>query len=306
MKKLFIIGNGFDCYMHGLKTKYSDFRDYIISNYPNYIDQLYIPTETLHDDGYYYDENDLISFLISNIDLCNGIDWNDLESSLGKKLKDTFIFLNGKTFDIEEKESYISATIQDNSEASKVLLEASSKFMILLRKWVKDELSKISYRDISRNKDFVDYDDSLFLNFNYTRTLENVYDIDNKNICHIHGSVDSEDDEIFFGHIEEEYNEYSCKCWGIDDCFGSLERVLTKNTNLAYIIHKSFFDKLYNITDIYSHGFSFSEVDMFYIEIIASQNNPKDIVWHFNEYDSLYKRDYIERIKNFGFKTNSY
>ena len=34
MDKLYIIGNGFDC-AHGLPTKYSDFRKYVVSQIPD-------------------------------------------------------------------------------------------------------------------------------------------------------------------------------------------------------------------------------------------------------------------------------
>ena len=45
---LFVIGNGFDKYLHHLPTAYSDFRDYLIEKYPGYEgDDDLIPELTL-------------------------------------------------------------------------------------------------------------------------------------------------------------------------------------------------------------------------------------------------------------------
>jgi hypothetical protein len=35
MKKLFIIGNGFDCYGYAMKTQYADFKEYLEKNIRN-------------------------------------------------------------------------------------------------------------------------------------------------------------------------------------------------------------------------------------------------------------------------------
>ena len=51
MTKLFIIGNGFDL-AHGMKTRYSDFRDYLIDEYDvdeNLINKDIYDISTSHD-----------------------------------------------------------------------------------------------------------------------------------------------------------------------------------------------------------------------------------------------------------------
>ena len=41
--------------------------------------------------------------------------------------------------------------------------------------------------------------DSIFINFNYTKTLENLYGINQSNILHIHGCIDKYED-LILGH----------------------------------------------------------------------------------------------------------
>ena len=45
----------------------------------------------------------------------------------------------------------------------------------------------------------IEQNDSVFFTFNYTKTLENLYNIPSSNIIHIHGCVDDNEDFIL-GH----------------------------------------------------------------------------------------------------------
>ncbi|MBO4594898.1 MAG: hypothetical protein J5697_04280 [Clostridia bacterium] len=40
-------------------------------------------------------------------------------------------------------------------------------------------------------------ENDLFLTFNYTKTLEKIYSINESSVCHIHGTVNQ---DIYFGH----------------------------------------------------------------------------------------------------------
>ena len=79
--RLFIIGNGFDCH-HGLPTKYSDFRNYIIYQFPNaLINQCSVPESIQMPDGEeIYDDKKVVGYIVNIIDDCKGSDWNELES----------------------------------------------------------------------------------------------------------------------------------------------------------------------------------------------------------------------------------
>lgn len=85
MKKLFIIGNGFDCYGHGLNTKYIDFRKFLINEYPTCdieFDGL-LEGRIIVDGSEQYDMDELVSSIIRTIDECSLPEWNNLEACLG-------------------------------------------------------------------------------------------------------------------------------------------------------------------------------------------------------------------------------
>lgn len=147
-------------------------------------------------------------------------------------------------------------------------------------------------------------DNSLFLTFNYTLTLEKVYDIPENNICHIHGIAGG---NVIVGHglDDEEIGELGEKFMGdfmgaeheLEECV----RFLKKDTEQAIDANKEFFEGLKNkdITEIYSYGFSFSKVDLPYIRKICEMIDTGNVTWYMHTYN---KADYSDIIKGCGFK----
>lgn len=93
MKKLFIVGNGFDL-AHGLKTSYEEFHKYLRLNYFYKADSFFIPESSILPDGSeIYDENDVATILIDLISKAEGEgkNWSDVETSLGKLDFDTYL-----------------------------------------------------------------------------------------------------------------------------------------------------------------------------------------------------------------------
>ena len=71
----------------------------------------------------------------------------------------------------------------------------------------------------------------------------------------------------------------------------------SSNMELYYL----FLDK--DITDIYSYGFSFSEVDMPYIRDICKSIDTLKITWHLSDFDTKEKQEeYKRRIIACGFR----
>lgn len=120
-----------------------------------------------------------------------------------------------------------------------------------------------------------------FLNFNYTETLESAYC--KNNVCHIHGRIGDEQEDIYFGHGDDEEYPESLETLGAEVALGQLKRSLRKDTTKALYDNKAFFDGLKDVTEIYSYGFSFSDVDMIYIETIRNIICPGTI-WFLNSY----------------------
>ena len=65
--------------------------------------------------------------------------------------------------------------------------------------------------------------------------------------------------------------------------------------------HHTFFDKLDNINKIVSYGFSFSDIDLPYIEKICSTINTEKIVWYLNDFNHEANEHKLKIIES-GFK----
>lgn len=300
---LFIIGNGFDI-AHNIKTTYTDFRTYLVNTYPDYsrypmtMDSLIFWDEfRLNTAGEYY-----VRFLIDTIDMVENKDllkickeslqWNDYESSLGKLDLSEYLYdsLHPK-YKIEPDEM--------NQQALFVLQNNMLPFYTtFFNEWV----NQINLNDVQPLENFTKLieKDSVFLTFNYTLTLEEIYGI--KKVTHIHGKQN--DEEIIIGHNEKFnkklYNKYS----DIYDELITLNETLRKDTTKVLNRNQDFFIKLSNnnITSIYNYGFSFSKPDRPYIKKIIDSVNTESITWYLNEFDKDKNKAFMDIIRQAGFK----
>lgn len=297
MRNLFIIGNGFDL-AHNLKTSYEDFHEYLKNEYPDAkMDGCHnIPESKMshHGDIYYDDEEvaGVIMEIISEVEL-DGEKWSDLEKSLG--YLDFNNYLDNYD-DGEENEWHIA---YNNEDRAVELAGALKKIPNYFSRWI--NTIKID-KSISQKQDFKKLigTDSFYLNFNYTKTLENVYNV--KNVCHIHGQ---QGEKLLFGHGNDKdyYEEYMLRHIGSEGALGELEYYLKKDTSKAIVKHKEFFDNIScSIDKIYSYGFSFSEVDEIYIKEICNKLLTDNVVWYLSDFENLKQRkEYIKTIKACGF-----
>ncbi len=299
--KLFIIGNGFDCH-HRLPTKYSDFRNYIIYQFPNaLINQCSVPESIQMPDGEeIYDDKKVVGYIVNIIDDCEGSDWNDLESFLGDNLYRRFK-LDLPRIDFDGNDNQMFRDVYNREEMSKDMSNVFKTIKLLFEDWVKNELGNLEYNTKYDEKVATILDsDSVFLNFNYTETLQKLYGIKNSNICYIHGKA-NDGSEIYFGHGDDEPIPDSFDFIGCDDIFEKLKNELHKNTQKALDEHSKFFKSIANVREIYSFGFSFSDVDMIYIEKISRKVDLQNTIWYLNTYDWKNKKDYKKKLENLGF-----
>ena len=195
MKKLFIIGNGFDI-QHGIKSKYQDFHNYLRELYMNenlknksFDDfspwRYYIPRPR-NILGHFDDDQivDVLGFL----DYCltksqNGAElynyyvnseWWSIESILAKiDLREFFCELD----EYPDNDCPDVYKVYDISECFKYLNGVVSM-------WAKNIDIK-SIKPISDFEKLFDCENDLFFNFNYTKTLEEVYGA--QQVLHVHG-----------------------------------------------------------------------------------------------------------------------
>ena len=173
---LHIIGNGFDI-AHGIASQYLDFKDYAWKHGDQYQIGL---LETCYPD---------MNPKKKELEL-----WCDLEKALGNL--DFQAAFGATTEDVEMEDGHegrYQAQMEDAPEyALGMMFDAFHK---VFDDWVNnidtdvEPLNKIKHFDVN----------GRFLSFNYTDTLEKVYNIPRKCINYIHGRRNS-NDEIIVGH----------------------------------------------------------------------------------------------------------
>ena len=174
MKNLFIIGNGFDIH-HSINSSYSDYREWL----KGYDFDLYDKLCRLYDST--EDDDDW---------------WNSFEQHLSAI---SFDYINRVYQDYGPIYGSEDFSDTDNHEASiqlKLDLDIDNLIEAIgqsLKIWIKS-LNKPNCGKLG----IEDKDECYFLTFNYTKTLEDVYNIPRTQICHIHGSING--DDLIWGH----------------------------------------------------------------------------------------------------------
>lgn len=295
MANLNIIGNGFDLF-HGLPTSYYYFACYLLS-----VD------EQLYDDlaEMYGFSKGIMHHFTEEIE--RGIDdvgyWREFEKHLG----------------------YLSSLWVENSLVDDLYLEypdavdleidrpnRSTQIKEMLARWIETTIdTEMNYtiirKMIGANK--VDFsEEDTFISFNYTHTLEKVYNI--QKVLHIHGEANSSMfSELIVGHGNDEIiKELGDKIseLNIDD-FDQPSR----NRKIEYQFEKevlkelrkpvercrenlrTFISRIDQPNSICVYGFSLGDVDIPYLQLIREQW--AECKWHFS-YHSESDKTSIERV----------
>ena len=190
MSKLFIIGNGFDI-AHGLPTSYDDFRKYLSNTYMNNkceVDAMpMIPTVSIGSKGEEIcDMEEVANFLVYIISEAepDGNKWGDLEASLGRLDYDEAFEMLPEELDDDGDINYWRESYNNEDMASN-LYSVVVYVKELFAEWVENidikvASAKSSFSTLLKS-------DDIFLTFNYTETLEDLYEVNEESVCHIHG-----------------------------------------------------------------------------------------------------------------------
>lgn len=264
--KLYIIGNGFDLH-HGINSKYSDFEHWLCESYPdvyNKINQVY--------------------------ECCDAEWWSDFENQLA--------CLNADIYSSNKARENMPDLLSDHCDAmwedAQIAVENElNKLFQDIRDCFHDWIEQLN-PPIASKKIKLDKDNSLFLNFNYTRTLEDIYNVNTSQILHIHGCIYT-NEEFILGHgktYEElkRINEEGKHDPSDEELHKQLaeEAVLSGVASQQKPVEKlikdnwQFFEKLIGITDVYVYGLSLSEVDTPYLNLIVSKTQSAH--WHFSDH----------------------
>jgi len=144
-----------------------------------------------------------------------------------------------------------------------------------------------------------------FFSTNYTRTLEEIYHV--QNVCHIHGEIKPITDTIEFnevliiGHgydlMEEKLNNK------MPDIKSIANNLLKKPIGRCIVKNSTFFKSLNDVCDVFSYGFSFNDIDMPYISrICESIGNTSKTIWYLNDFNYQEHKIIKNKIKASGFK----
>lgn len=292
MSSLFIIGNGFDL-AHGMPTKYSDFRDFILYYYPKAKVNRDLPIDL---DDYLFMEDDDMSaeLLVYAMDHAIGETWSAFEEALHR------INFNEK---IPKRIHLENETEEEDHEGAKgyllyvqplisLFIDSTELWEKFFQAWitaVEYAIDNKIYSPRETIKSLIKTDSFRFFSFNYTGTLEKLYGI--KKVVHIHNRVG---EKLIFGHGEDEsmYNGEIMASF-LDDMIQSFK----KDTDKQIKKNKRFFQKLNDsVNKVYSYGFSYSSVDMVYIKNIISRIS-KDSIWYFTEFEAQNTEE-LQRRKN--------
>lgn len=294
MKKLFIIGNGFDI-DHDLPTRYSHFQKYLMKTYPEASEEILVIPQSfiMPDGGVSYNDVEVVSFLLYLISEAEGWGkkWSNIEDALGKLDYGECFDDDFTKGDNEWHEVYRNSDIaQDISGAVRGIKKYFSNWINTI------DLSRTEQKKKFRR--LINPREDLFLTFNYTETLEKVYEA--KNVYHIHGK---QGEPLVFGHGNEEddYDKYITRYIGSENYLSGLQMSLKKDTQTVINQYKPLFKMFGAVDEIYSYGFSFSDVDLVYIKEICHSSPTQGIVWYINDFNNKFEI-YKENIMGCGFK----
>lgn len=273
MSELWVIGNGFDLW-HRLPTRYSDFYQFAKT--------------TLDELENYYD-----------LRLEHGGPWSDFENSLGNFLWSEFYDAHNHidvTAD-DFRPSFVYGLEDDLTEQADQIVEGIKDSF---REWIEGI-------DISRAVGQLALpDDALFISFNYTSTLEQIYGIEDDRVLHLHGRAETFDDLIFgHGDTMEEEPELDENGDSNRTIFSDAEGAakypfyaLQKPVTEVLEKNKKFFDSLEHITEITVFGHSLNRVDLPYFQRLSiSAPRARWRVCCFNEEE---KNHHVEQLVSCG------
>ncbi len=242
MRKLYIIGNGFDIH-HGIDSSYRSFREYCRLNQ----EELYLKLENYHHDSdllwsdFEIGLSDISPEYILDFAKIGNNDWDT-------SYKGMYAFVDG----VQEEMDYLQISIKG----------AFAEWIEQLGKGNRE--SRLSFM----------WDDALFLSFNYTPTLEYLYGIPRDRICYLHGKAATQFSQLVFGHCCNR-NEIEAKMPDDNELEDeALNEVveflmaLRKDSDTVIQQQSDFFEALRNVDNVYVLGHSLAIVDDPYFEKI--------------------------------------
>lgn len=311
LSKLFIIGNGFDL-AHGIPSTFNHFKEYLRSTYSYDYNEVpsnfWLESKTSPDGGVIYDIAEcakIIDFMTCDAykscdeDDSDKENWSYFEKRMGNF---DYSVIEEEIQDQYDKEGDLNifSTGNNYEYAYNDLIGVMSELPELFSEWINKIPIPTEYFFVTKLEiyysfsELIDADEDIFLTFNYTNTLESLYDAEN--VRHIHGQQDS---DIIVGH--KEYRNFGEQPYNQDIQMNSIHNLFEKPTARIIEENSDFFEELEEVNSIYSYGFSFSDVDLVYIKEIVSNIDTSGMTWYLQAYQRKDHDRYKKIIKDCGF-----
>lgn len=299
LSRLVVIGNGFDL-AHGLHTKYSDFIKYLCSyeKEPEFIYDRYINLDSVSpQDRKKHLFYKAISKYIPERDL-----WSSFEEALSfldyEQVQENnyCYFLDYGDDKWRDSANHdFQYMIEEDLAFAKDISYYFSKWILSINTSVPPVVSSNIFNT-----------NSLFLNFNYTNTLEKVYDIPASKILYIHGNA-LRGNNLILGHHDatlfqekitpifntsEEHGVYmedteiDFRLQEAREIIKDYFRKTYKDTTSIIRCYQDFFSSLKIVNEVYIFGHSLSKIDFDYFAEIK-KNVPITCQWYISYHDDM-------------------
>lgn len=299
-KRLYIIGNGFDLH-HGINSKYQDFKKFLKENKSRSVTLDIISSYYNDDDEFWCDfENNLSKF--------------DVVQYIEEKTIEYYPDLSAENFAREVED----ASFNTEKDFENLSLEIKNAF----HDWIYTLNSPNCNKKIK-----IKGKDSFFINFNYTKTLEDMYQIPSGIICHIHGCVDT-DENFIIGHgdkisenditdnivedlpadftVEDIEQYYENQYDPIEDniknvTIDCVNTFLKKDVSGIIRSNYHIFEYIDELEEICIYGWSFSSVDLPCLKHIIDNNSDiSRIKWEISYYREEDKEIAMKFLKKYN------
>jgi hypothetical protein len=253
-RKLYIIGNGFDLW-HGMPTTLSEFKEFVEVHDSDLLKavQDYLPTDD---------------------------DWSDLELALADIDVDGIVQDNEHFMTPYGADDWSDSGHHDfQYEVSRVVKILSNDLKCRLGQWIR----KVPVPTLAMAQGHLHSIDptSLFLTFNYTSTLEQLFFIPDRHILHIHGRAEFPDSDLVLGHAWNPLERRSLNkrpdIENIDTRLMEANSILDKYFSATFKHsdrllqqHHPFFERLTDLEEICVLGHSLSTVDELYFRSLLA------------------------------------
>ncbi|WP_026528728.1 bacteriophage abortive infection AbiH family protein [Butyrivibrio sp. VCD2006] len=293
--KLYVLGNGFDL-EHDLPTRYKDFKSYLEIHNKEFLNKLASVYDVFMVEDHYI-EDDYTNpwpkeYFFDNSEKW----WQDFENSLGNGEEFEYNFRIMAENMIDNMRDDDGDPMPDIESTLETEFEKNYSFMERLNDNVLDWIRSIEVDKANKRTDRFSKNDAYYLVFNYTNTLEKVYEVDRSDICYIHGSAG--EGRVIMGHGNKEalytaeenykikkndkYNSMNNEA-EIDWAIYSFYKASFKDTENIIEENEYYFSKYGNVDEVHILGHSLGEVDWPYFAEIKRNIKPK-AKWYFYEH----------------------